>query len=156
MHLCIQKLDEKIDYTKENLNMFIQNLLERNIITNIEKENVDLEMLYKYTKSTLWQDLKEAKEIHKEEPFYINIPAKKIYDDADEDEMILVQGIIDLYYINKNDELILVDFKTDYVPNGDVSKLEEKYKVQLNIYKEALENSIGRKVDKAFIWALKK
>ena len=33
----------------------------------------------------------------------------------DLEEKILVQGIIDLYYINQQDELILVDFKTDYV-----------------------------------------
>ena len=44
--------------------------------------------------------------------------------------------------------------KTDYVPNGDVRKLEEKYNVQLEIYKKALENATGLKVDKAMIWAL--
>ena len=98
--------------------------------------------------------LKEAKEIHKEEPFYINIPANKIYEEAEEKETILVQGIIDLYYINKEAKLILVDYKTDYVPNGDVSKLEEKYKVQLELYQEALEQATGKKVDKAMIWAL--
>ena len=73
-----------------------------------------------------------------------------------ENEKILVQGIIDLYYIDKNDNLILVDYKTDYVPNGDVKILEEKYKVQLDIYKKALEEAISKKVYKAMIWALNK
>lgn len=67
-----------------------------------------------------------------------------------------MQGIIDLYYIDKNDNLILVDYKTDYVPNGDVKILEEKYKVQLDIYKKALEEATGKKVYKAMIWALNK
>ena len=154
MHLCIQKLDEKKKYEIEDIRDFVQDLKDRNIISEIEAESVDINMLYKYTKSELWQDLKEAKEIHKEEPFYINIPASKIYDEAEKHEMILVQGIIDLYYINKEGKLILIDYKTDYVPNGDVSKLEEKYKVQLDLYKEALEKATGKKVDKAKIWAL--
>ena len=154
MHLCIQKLDEKKEYTLEDIKEFIQDLKQRNIISELEAKSVNINMLYNNTKSSLWQELKKAKEIHKEQPFYINIPANKIYDEAEKNETILVQGIIDLYYINKEGKLILVDYKTDYVTNGDVSKLEERYRVQLDLYKIALENATGKKVDKAMIWAL--
>lgn len=156
MHLCVQKLDERKDYTKEEIREFTENLMRRNIISEIEFKNIDIEMLYNYTKSELWKELKQAKQINKEVPFYINIPAKQIYDEAEEKEMILVQGIIDLYYIDKNNNLILVDYKTDYVPNGNIKILEEKYKIQLEIYKKALEESTGKKVHKAIIWALNK
>ena len=156
LHLCVQKLNESKDYTREELQEFVSNLKDKNIISEEEQKNINTDILYKYTKSELWQDLKQAKEIHKETPFYINIPATEIYDEAEESEKILVQGIIDLYYIDKNDNLILVDYKTDYVPNGDVKILEEKYKVQLDIYKKALEEATGKKVYKAMIWALNK
>ena len=156
LHLCVQKLDESKDYTREEIQEFVSNLKNKNIISEEEQKNINTDILYKYTKSELWQDLKQAKEIHKETPFYINIPATEIYDEAEESEKILVQGIIDLYYIDKNDNLILVDYKTDYVPNGDVKILEEKYKVQLDIYKKALEEATGKKVYKAMIWALNK
>ena len=154
MHLCVQLLDEKKEYNLEEIKEFIQDLKNRNIISEIEAKNVNEQMLFRYTKSELWNELKLAKEIHKEEPFYINIDANTIFDDAEEGETILVQGIIDLYYIDKEGKLILVDYKTDYVPDGDISKLEEKYKVQLDLYKKALEDALGRKVDKAIIWAL--
>ena len=156
IHLCIQKLDEKIEYSRDDIKEFIEDLCKRNIISEIEAQSINIDILYKYTKSELWQELKNAKEIHKEAPFYINVPASKIYDEAEKSEMILVQGIIDLYYISKEGKLILVDFKTDYVPNGDVSKLEEKYAVQLELYKNALEGVTGKKVEKAMIWALSK
>ena len=52
--------------------------------------------------------------------------------------------------INKNDELVLVDYKTDYVQKGEEQELIDKYKEQLNLYKEALENSLGRKVNKNY------
>lgn len=154
LHLCVQKLDETKDYTKEELHDFVQNLKEKNIITKEEAESINIDILYNYTKSELWEELKNAKEIHKEVPFYINVPARAIYDEAEENSQILVQGIIDLYYIDKDDNLILVDYKTDYVPNGNIKVLEEKYKVQLDLYKKAIEEAIGKKVSKAMIWSL--
>ena len=63
----------------------------------------------------------------------------------------MVQGIIDLYYINEKDELILVDYKTDYVK--EEKELIEKYKVQLELYKKALEESLDRKVEKIYIYS---
>ena len=154
LHLCVQKLDEKIEYTKKEIQNFVYNLKEKNIISEEELKNINVNILYNYTKSELWNDLKNAKEIHKETPFYINIPAKDIYEEAEENEKILVQGVIDLYYIDKNDNLILVDYKTDYVPNGDIKVLEEKYKVQLELYKKALEEATRKKVTRAMIWSL--
>lgn len=154
LHLCVQKLNEKLEYTKADIKEFVDDLEKRNIITSEEAENIDIDILYNYTKSKLWEELKQAKQIYKEVPFYINIPAKEIYEDAEERENILVQGIIDLYYIDKEDNLILVDYKTDYVPNGNIKLLEEKYKVQLQIYKKALESALGRKIDKTMIWPL--
>ena len=72
------------------------------------------------------------------------------------DENILVQGMIDLYYINKKDELVLLDYKTDFIPQGAEEKekqiLVNRHKAQLMLYKEALENALNRKVDKVYIY----
>ena len=70
------------------------------------------------------------------------------------DENILVQGIIDLYYISKDDELVLLDYKTDYVEKGKENLLLDKYNKQLEIYKDALESALDRKVDKTFIYSV--
>ena len=59
-----------------------------------------------------------------------------------------------LYYIDKNDNLVLVDYKTDYVEKGKEELLVEKYKEQLNLYKEALEKSLNRRVSKVGIYSL--
>ena len=56
-----------------------------------------------------------------------------------------------MYYINEKDELILVDYKTDYVK--EEKELIEKYKVQLELYKKALEESLDRKVEKIYIYS---
>ena len=153
VHLCIQKLNEKKEYKEQDIKDLINELVNKEIILKEEAEQIPVVGLLKYVQSDLWKELKEAKEVHKEEPFYMFIQANRIDETYPKDEKVLVQGIIDLYYINKNDELVLVDYKTDYVQKGEEQKLIDKYKEQLNLYKEALENSLDRKVDKVLIYS---
>ena len=126
IHLCMQRLDETKEYTLEMIQALIEDLLNREIITEKEARSINPYKVLGFTKSMIWKELKTAKKIYKERPFFINIPAKEIYGE-DAEEEILVQGIIDLYYINQNDEVVLVDYKTDYVEKGKESKLVEKY-----------------------------
>ena len=110
MHLCVQKMNEKEEYTAEKIQELIDELKQREIISKAEAESINIGKLQGYTKSDLWQELKNAKEIHKEKAFYINVKASRMYDISKEnDENILVQGIIDLYYIDKNGKLVLFD-----------------------------------------------
>ena len=151
MHLCFQKLDETKEYTKEMLQNMVKDLVNRQVITELEGKAINTYKLYMYTKSELFKELKIAKEIHKEQPFYINLTADEIFKNGLKDN-ILVQGIIDLYYINQEDQVVLVDYKTDYVANE--KDLKEKYKVQLEIYKKALEQSLNKKVKKCYIYSV--
>lgn len=154
IHLCLQKMRETEEYNLEKITELIEGLKDKEIITEIEAQNIDKEKLLEYTNSQLWTELKQAKEIHKEHPFYINIKASRIYNqiNKEDDENILVQGVIDLFFIDKDDKLILVDYKTDYVQNEN--ELVEKYKGQLDLYKEALEQSLDKKVDRMCIYSV--
>ena len=160
IHLCMQNLDVNIDYDLNKVNELIRDLLNRNIITNLEAESINPYKILEFTKTDIWKDLKQAKEIYREKPFYINIPIKDILKkstldlDNIKDESILVQGIIDLYYISKDDKLVLLDYKTDYVEKGKENLLLDKYNKQLEIYKDALESALDRKVDKTFIYSV--
>ena len=153
IHLCMQKLNPKEQYDLQKIKQLIQNLQLKQIITEKEAEAIKPYKILEFTKSNIWNELKTAKEIYQEKPFYINIPAKQIYE-QDIEEDILVQGIIDLYYINKDDKLVLLDYKTDYVENGKENELVQKYKKQLDLYKEALEQALNRKVDKVYIYSV--
>lgn len=137
IHLAMQKLEDD-DYIK-----MIESL-------NVEKYKKDYLLACKsvfesYIKSGLFKELKNAKIINKEAPFYMNIKYK------DSKETILMQGVIDLYYINEKDELVLVDYKTDR--NVDEKVLRDRYSNQLNMYKLALKKSLKRDVNKVFIYS---
>ncbi len=153
VHLCLQKLDSAKEYTESDLQDLIEEFVNKEIILQEEAQAIPIIAIKKYLKSNIWKELKEAKEIHKEEPFYMQIPANRVKENYPKEENILLQGVMDLYYINKNDELILVDYKTDYAKQGDEQKLIEKYKEQLSLYQEALEKALKRKVAKVIIYS---
>ena len=152
MHLCLQKLDYKKEYDLEKINELIEDLVKKEILLPNEAKNVDCKKILAFLSSNIWKEMKEAKEIEQEKPFYLNIKAKEIYNNNSDDE-ILVQGIIDLYYITNSNELVLVDYKTDYVENNNEQSLKEKYNIQLEIYKKALEKALKRKVNRVYIYS---
>ena len=150
IHLCMQKLEIDKNYNEQEIAKLIQTMKQKDIITQKEAESINISKIYNFTKSEIWQRMKNSKEVQREKPFYINIPIKEIYKQELEGD-ILVQGVIDLYFIDEQDKLVLVDYKTDYV--DDEKELIKKYKIQLQIYKNALEQALERKVDEVKIYS---
>ena len=153
IHLIMKNLDFSKEYQLKDIEDLIETLKTKEIITEKEAYSVDKNQILQFTKSEIWDELKNAKAYFKEEPFYINIPAKEV-EDTDSNENILAQGIIDLYYITAKDELVLLDYKTDFVKSGEEEILINRHKDQLLLYKEALENALNRKVDKIYIYSV--
>ena len=153
VHLVMQKLNPKEDYNIEKIDELLEKLVANNTINVQEKEAVDKAKILKFTKSKLFEKMKKAKEIHQEKPFFINIPVKELYE-TETEETILVQGIIDLYFVDENDKLVLVDYKTDYVPENNENYLIEKYKEQLNLYARAIEEAFNKKVNEIYIYSM--
>ena len=153
VHLCMQRLDEKVNYDLEKVKELLEELEAKKIITSKEKEAINPKKILEFTKSKIWEELKSAKEVEREKPFYINVPAKDVYKEETK-ENILVQGIIDLYYIDKDDNLNLVDYKTDYVEAGNEQELVNKYRKQLDLYKQALEQAYNKQVKNTYIYSV--
>ncbi|MBQ3413767.1 MAG: PD-(D/E)XK nuclease family protein [Clostridia bacterium] len=146
IHLVMEKLNEKLDYDENKIMELIKDLQLKQIITEKEAQSININKILQFTKSSIFEDLKKAKEVYREKPFYINV--------IQDEEQVLVQGIIDLYYINKNDELILLDYKTDYVEKGHEQELINKYETQLSLYSQALKEALGREVDRTYIYSV--
>jgi ATP-dependent helicase/nuclease subunit A len=152
-HLVLQKIDFNKVKSEEDVKNFIEYLVLNNFINDIEAKKINSKRIFEFINSEFAGRIKNAKKVYKEKPFCIEIDASKILKEASE-EKILVQGIIDLYYENDNGNLILVDYKTDYVENKNEKELIEKYKVQLKLYQQALEEATNQKVEEVYIYSL--
>lgn len=74
-------------------------------------------------------------------------------DEADSDELVLIQGIIDAWFEDE-DGAVLVDYKTDRIREGEETVLLDRYRLQLIYYRRALEQITGKTVRQAFLYSL--
>ena len=72
--------------------------------------------------------------------------------DKYKNEKVRLQGIIDCFF-EYNGEIILLDYKTDYVSKDNEEELNKKYKKQLDYYSEALFKITGKKVSKRYLYS---
>lgn len=151
MHLFLQKLNLKEEYNFEKLEALREELIARKVILEEEKNAINLNKIMNFIKSDFARKLRECKSIEKEKAFCVKIKASEIFENATNEE-ILVQGIIDIYGIKENGEIILADYKTDYVE--EEIELVKKYQKQLEIYKDALEKGLNKKVEEVYIYSL--
>ncbi|MBR6614630.1 MAG: PD-(D/E)XK nuclease family protein, partial [Lachnospiraceae bacterium] len=90
--------------------------------------------------------------LRKESQFVIGIPAS-LMDEADSDEPVIIQGIIDVWF-EEDGELVLVDYKTDRVEEGNEQMLLDRYQIQMVYYAQALQQITQKKVKEAVIYSL--
>lgn len=92
----------------------------------------------------------KAGNLMKEQPFVLGVDAREIYPDEQEGELILVQGIIDVYF-EEPDGLVVLDYKTDKIYCAE--ELVEKYHAQLDYYAKALEQMTQKKVKEKILYS---
>ena len=112
-------------------------------------------VLWKFFQTPLAERMRRADEegrLHKEQQFVVGIPARDM-DEADSDELVLIQGIIDAWFEDE-DGAVLVDYKTDRIGEGEEAVLLDRYRLQLIYYRRALEQITGKTVRQAFLYSL--
>ena len=117
------------------------------------REAVALPKVIAFLKSDLAKRMMAAAmkdKLYREQPFVLGLPANRLNQIFPESEMVLIQGIIDVFF-EEEDHIVLADYKTDRV--GKTEELTEKYKVQLDYYEEALERLTGKSVSEKLLYS---
>ena len=82
----------------------------------------------------------------------ISVKASEVDADWDDREQVLVQGIMDVYFQEEGD-LVVVDYKTDWLKPGEEDQLTERYRIQLGYYGQALERMTGKRVKEKYLYS---
>ena len=88
--------------------------------------------------------------LKREQPFVITIPATRIKPSLPESERVMIQGVIDAFW-EEDGELVLLDYKTDAVKSAE--QLINRYRTQMEYYREALETVTGKKVREVCLYS---
>ncbi len=151
---------EYIDFDSINEPLDVNNALltmvERNKIKIEEYHSLDVNKLYQFTKSNIAKRMIRAKKkgkLYKERQFVMGIKANEINPLLKSEELVLVQGVIDVYFM-EDGEYVLLDYKTDNVnPKNGANILRKRYSVQLDYYEKALMQITGIKVKEKIIYS---
>ena len=148
--LQFESIKEKADVEKE-----LDRLVKNNVITIAQKDSLDIAKIEAFFDTELATQMKVAavnKQLFREKQFVMGVPANTLPIESKSDELVLIQGIIDAYY-EIDEELVLVDYKTDYIPRGGEEEFIQKYSPQIEYYALALSKSLGKKVRSKYLYS---
>ena len=151
MHEAMQWLP-LAQYTQASLTKELDALVTKGTFTEEERNLLSDTSLYKFFSSDLGQRLINAKRIERELPFSMLFEGKRVYDTLEDGEDLFLQGIIDTAF-EEDGEWVLVDYKTDRVKSGE--DLIKRYKIQMDLYKEALQRLTGMPVKACYIYSFR-
>ena len=154
-HRALELLNFPGMKTISDVEMALDTFRREKYMDEVSLSLLDAGILWNFLSSPLGRRMSAAQAkglLYKEQQFVIGIPAREM-EVCSSDELVLIQGIIDAY-MEEEDGLVLIDYKTDHVVRGRESLLTERYGIQLEYYKRALEQMTGKKVTEKIIYSL--
>ena len=151
MHEAMQWLPVK-KYTQKSMTDMLDSLQAEGKFSDEERSLLSDRSLYGFFNSDLGQRLIASKRVERELPFSMLFDGNRVYPDVENGERLFLQGIIDTAFV-EDDQWVLVDYKTDRVKSGD--ELIRRYKIQMDLYKEALERLTNMPVKASYIYSFR-
>lgn len=154
LHLVMRYLNLDKALETAEVEYQIKEMVKRELITSLQAEAVKAEEIVKFVHSPLGERIRKGRELQREVPFTLALPAEELYPEAANiaGEIIILQGTIDCLF-QEGEEYVLVDYKTDVVKSGDIQVLWERYKVQMDLYARAVGTILDKPVKEKILYS---
>lgn len=155
-HKVMEQLDfartESLEQVEEQLEeMFRSGILEEEMRRVIRPEKI-----WRFASSDIGRRMQRADlagMLYREQPFVYTLSAKSLQEQWDSEEPVLIQGIIDGFF-EEDGEIVLVDYKTDYLGEHGEQTLRERYGIQMKYYRMALEDIMQKPVKACVLYSV--
>lgn len=152
---CLHKFMQYADFSlaEQDAEAEKQRLIDRGFLLPDEAAVIDPAQVREFFSSSIAERMKKSPRVLREHKFAILLPAGQFDETlsgADAEEEVLIQGIIDCAF-EESGTMVLLDYKTDRVKNGE--ELAERYRDQLDLYKVALEETLGLPVREVSLYS---
>ncbi|PAE25375.1 helicase-exonuclease AddAB subunit AddA [Bacillus sp. 7894-2] len=159
MHAVMQHIDFSRPATVETISSKMDEMVRKELLTEEQRASIEPQLILQFFETELGQRMIQAISVRREIPFSLSFPAREIYSDwQGEDEPVLIQGIVDCVFEDEQG-LVLLDYKTDGISGrykGGFAEakpvLENRYKVQIDMYTRALEQILKREVNERYLF----
>lgn len=158
LHFVMQQLDFKRVGSPSEIGEQLGEMVRKELLTAEEYDTVEVAKIYHFFQSPLGQRILQAKRVEREVAFNQTWKVSELFPTvAGEDERLLVQGVIDLFFV-EGKEVVLVDYKSDFIsrdpvdPHHSREVVVKRYRHQIELYKRALESILGQPVKESYLY----
>ena len=151
IHRAMELIDFKKIDSMSSVTNELQRLYSDGCLPPETKDFIRADKILAFAESELGKRMRTADALgmlQKEKKFIVGVPISEKDDVPD----VVVQGIIDVFF-EEDDYLVLVDYKTDKIKPGQEIKLIDRYKTQMQYYKDTLEQITGKQVKEIYLYS---
>ena len=154
-HQVMATIDFERAVSADEIKNEITRLVTSGRLRKEEEKVLRVDRLLLFFESKLGRQMRKAAQegcLHREQPFVMGRKANEIFPDRQEEDTVLVQGIIDGYF-ETEDGIVLMDYKTDSLRQGEEALLIGRYKTQMDLYRQALQEMTEKKVIRCVLYS---
>ena len=152
LHMVMQYLNFDRTGSLEEIQEEIARLVAMQFITPQQGEAVDPGRVLAFFQSPLGQRLVASPQMEREFKFSMLVPAADYYPNAEAGEEVLLQGVVDCWFVEEDGTVTVLDFKTDRVSEATVEQRAKEYRPQLEAYSRALSQALELPVGRCTLW----
>lgn len=150
MHFVMERFPYETVKTLPQIREYVASLVDKNILSPEQGDAVDVEKLFLFWDGEMGYRIRRAERVYRETPFTQTVPASLLTNNsAHVRDKIVIQGIIDCFFFEKNG-IVLLDYKTDAPCPEDV--ILKRYKTQLDCYAMALQQKYFSEISQKVIY----
>lgn len=141
-HAVMQHIPLRGKVDADTVRATLDEMMAKRLMTEEQADAVDPNVIAGFFAGAFGKRLLAAERVLRETPFSYGLKAGEAYPDADEsaaEETVLIQGVIDCLFEDDRG-IVLLDYKTDRTEGYETKQLEERYRVQLELYARAVEH----------------
>ena len=154
IHLLLQHVDLNQAPTRHYLEQLRAEMLANSLLSPELATHIDLDLVLGFLQSDIGCRLRQADQVWRELPFSLKLPASELYGTEAEGEHIFIQGIVDCV-LQTGEQAVLLDFKSDNVSAATVEKAAAGYRVQVDLYSQAITTLLGLPVKERYLYFLR-
>ena len=150
LHLALQHITYAACDTPEGVDAELKRLVQENYLTEEMYQKINKKAVFNFFASPLGVRLRNASCVLREFKFSVLTEAEEYYDNVP-GEKLLLQGVVDCAIV-EDDGIIVLDFKTDRIWDGNIETVADRYVGQVKAYANALSRIYEKPVKEAYLY----
>ena len=150
MHRAMQYLHFDACGSTQGVREEITRMVDEGFLTSEEGEKIDCDAIARFFETDLGWRIRLGGNVLREFKFSILDDGEK-YGQGLQGEKVLLQGVVDCALLEE-DGITIVDFKTDRIRKEDLPEAVDRYRTQVETYREAMERIYEKPIKKCALY----